>query len=182
MTTIFFYLFALTLYAQTLVPFEGNNGKWGYKDKTGKVVIELKYDFATSFSEGLASVNLDGKWGVIDKTGNVIIDFKYDDIHPFHFGITAVTIGKKSLAKSGFMDNTGKELTPIKYDWFSVKGLNSKDFILVKLNKKYGFIDRTGKEIIPIQFDFAKDFINGRAEVTLNDVTFYIDKTGQEVK
>jgi hypothetical protein len=45
------------------------NGKWGFIDKTGKVVILLMYDFAGIFAEGLACVELDGEYGFIDKAG-----------------------------------------------------------------------------------------------------------------
>nr|WP_325099647.1 WG repeat-containing protein [Campylobacter sp. TTU_617] len=46
-------------------------------DKSGKIVIELKYDNII-FEEGLAQVKLNGKWGVIDKNGKIIIEPKYD--------------------------------------------------------------------------------------------------------
>ena len=45
------------------------NGKWGFIDKSGKVVIPFKYDDALPFSEGFAVVELDGKDGYIDKNG-----------------------------------------------------------------------------------------------------------------
>lgn len=32
------------------------NGKYGFVDKTGKVVIPVKYDFAFSFIEGLERI------------------------------------------------------------------------------------------------------------------------------
>ena len=50
------------------------NLKWGYIDKSSKVVLPLEYDGAESFSEGLAAVE-DGNWiwGYIDKTGTVVV-------------------------------------------------------------------------------------------------------------
>ncbi len=48
------------------------NGKYGYIDKTGKYVINPQFDYAGSFSEGLAVVEIGGKWGYIDKTGKFI--------------------------------------------------------------------------------------------------------------
>ncbi|MDR3245746.1 MAG: WG repeat-containing protein [Prevotellaceae bacterium] len=42
-------------------------------DKTGKEVIPLKYDYVSSFEEGLAKVELNGKWGSIDQTGKKVI-------------------------------------------------------------------------------------------------------------
>ena len=48
-------------------------GKWGYIDKTGKVVIPCQWENARTFSEGFALVRDDnGKWWKIDKTGKVV--------------------------------------------------------------------------------------------------------------
>ncbi len=41
------------------------NGKYGYIDKTVKMVIKHQFDAAWDFSEGLAPVMIDGKWGFI---------------------------------------------------------------------------------------------------------------------
>lgn len=49
------------------------NGKWGYKDKSGKVIIEPTYDFVTDTDEyGFSGIVLDGKWGVVDKNGEIV--------------------------------------------------------------------------------------------------------------
>jgi len=48
------------------------NDKWGFIDKTGKEVIELKYDELLDFDNGLAMVKLNNKWGFIDKTGKEV--------------------------------------------------------------------------------------------------------------
>ena len=49
------------------------NGKWGYKDKSDKIVVEPIYDFAIDINEyGFGGIILDGKWGVIDSKGNII--------------------------------------------------------------------------------------------------------------
>src|SRR5712692_7147714 len=47
------------------------NGKWGYIDKTGKMIISPQFDQAWGFQEGLAAVKIhsedgNGKWGFID--------------------------------------------------------------------------------------------------------------------
>ncbi|MEG1700059.1 MAG: WG repeat-containing protein, partial [Alistipes sp.] len=49
------------------------NGKRGFVDKNGTVVIPLKYDDVGNFREGLAGVRLNGKYGYIDKNGTVVI-------------------------------------------------------------------------------------------------------------
>ena len=50
------------------------NGKWGFIDRTGKIVIEPKfdtYDYVYQWSEGLLAVRVGGRWGFIDKTGGM---------------------------------------------------------------------------------------------------------------
>ena len=59
------------------------NGAWGYIDKTGQLVIPLRYAKALSFSEGLAGVQVNGKWGFIDKTGREVIVPTYEDVLAF---------------------------------------------------------------------------------------------------
>lgn len=55
------------------------NGKYGYKNKDGKVVVEAKYDDAKEQNEyGFAAVKKDGKWGSIDQYGKVACDTKYN--------------------------------------------------------------------------------------------------------
>jgi hypothetical protein len=43
--------------------------KWGFIDKTGKVVIPLIHNDVRSFSEELGGVKQDDKWGFINKKG-----------------------------------------------------------------------------------------------------------------
>jgi len=61
------------------------NGKWGFVDKTGKVVIKIKYDFVEDFERGLAKVKLNGKYGFIDKRGKKIYPIKYESIDIKYF-------------------------------------------------------------------------------------------------
>ncbi len=49
------------------------DGKWGYIDTEGELVIDYTYEDAESFQNGLAAVFTDGKWGYIDTEGNLII-------------------------------------------------------------------------------------------------------------
>ena len=49
------------------------NEKWGFIDKTGKVVISCQWKGARDFHEGLALVkDANEKWGFIDKTGKIL--------------------------------------------------------------------------------------------------------------
>jgi hypothetical protein len=57
--------------------------KWGFIDKTGKVVIPTQFENAGSFSEQLAPVSIGGKWGFIDKTGKVAIPAQFETVSDF---------------------------------------------------------------------------------------------------
>ncbi len=54
------------------------DGKWGFIDKQGNIVIDYIYDKVTQINEyGFGGIKQDGKWGVIDKEGNTIIEPTY---------------------------------------------------------------------------------------------------------
>ena len=104
----------------------------------------------------------------------------YDYVGPFSEGLAVVTLNDKC----GYIDKTGKEVVPCKYDSLvthSYEGEFSEGLAMVALNGKYGYIDMTGKEVIPCQYDRAKDFSEGLAAVEQNGKWGYIDKTGKEV-
>ena len=55
------------------------NGKYGYVNTEGIVVVNYEYDDAKEQNEfGYAAVKKDGKWGAIDSKGNVIIEPQYE--------------------------------------------------------------------------------------------------------
>ena len=69
------------------------NGKWGFVNTSGKMVIEPTYDNAKSFNLGLGAVYVEGKWGYIS-SGNIIrIEPQFEDCLPFAAnGIAAVKV------------------------------------------------------------------------------------------
>ena len=72
-----------------------NNGKYGFVDKQGNVVVDYIYDDATEQNVyGYAGIKKDGKWGSIDNKGNVVQEptynldnyLKVDFVGRWHFG------------------------------------------------------------------------------------------------
>ena len=51
------------------------NGKWGFVDYSGNIVIPFVYDEVFNFSEGFAWVKKEGKWGLVDKFGITTFDY-----------------------------------------------------------------------------------------------------------
>ena len=80
------------------------NGKWGFIDKTGKIVINQKFDKVSPFEEGLSRVKVGDKYGFIDKTGKIVINPQFDKVSGFSEGLCGVKIGNKW----GYIDKTGK--------------------------------------------------------------------------
>lgn len=62
------------------------DGKWGFMDKEGKIMIEPQYEDARSFCNGYAAVKQNGKWGFINKEGTVIIEPQFSETMDFSDG------------------------------------------------------------------------------------------------
>ena len=57
---------------------KSQDGKWGFVDKSGNIVVDYIYDKATDLnSYGYAGIKLDGKWGVVNSNGEVIVEPTY---------------------------------------------------------------------------------------------------------
>ena len=61
------------MHSEGLMPVK-KNGKWGYIDGDGNLVIPCIYDEVSLFNGGIAIVKYNGKEYVIDKKGNVVED------------------------------------------------------------------------------------------------------------
>jgi WG containing repeat len=68
------------------------NGKYGYIDRTGKLVVNPQFDYASSFYEGLAQVQVGQKWGYIDHTGKLVIKPQFDYGDRFLTGFAKVEV------------------------------------------------------------------------------------------
>jgi len=94
------------------------NGKWGFIDRTGEVVISPQFDgfgfFSERFSEGLAAVATGSKCGYIDKTGKFVINPQYDAGSSFVGGVARVSLialegaTNQDRMKSGYINRSGK--------------------------------------------------------------------------
>lgn len=94
----------------------GINGKIGFVDTTGQLVIPPQFDYGPTgcFQNGMACVKLNGLYGWIDKTGKFVIQPEYDDTG-FRGEIEGVIFVRKG-EMIGLIDTQGNEITPIKWD------------------------------------------------------------------
>jgi hypothetical protein len=120
--------------------------KYGFIDRSGKVVIPPVFRNAGNFSEGLAPVRLHGLWGYIDVSGKFVIDAQFDYAGNF-LESTAI------VYKEGhpfYIDKQGKKLFENVY---AVTGPFSNGRALVKTHsKKYGIINKNGELLIDTVF------------------------------
>jgi WG containing repeat len=121
---------------------EGKSCKCGYIDRTGKVVIPLKFDDAAEkFSNGLAWVVINKGFGYIDKTGKVKISVKFTD--------PSINTSNPHAIEGAIATSNGD-------GWFIANIDFDRGLAVVKIPKackssdendcdRYGYIDTTGK-------------------------------------
>ena len=75
------------------------DGKTGFIDRTGKIVIDPQFDSVGDFSEGLAEITVTtetypfSKHGYIDESGRLAINPQFDVAYPFSERLALVKIG-----------------------------------------------------------------------------------------
>lgn len=154
------------------------DGKRGYMNKKGEIVIKPQFRRSDDFSEGLAKVKIGDKYGYIDKTGDVIIEPQFVLADRFSEGLARVNIG----AVWGGNPNTIATI-----DGISIH----VDTPITRTCGKWGYIDMKGKMVIEPQFDGVNDFSEGLARVNIGGKWNgyylvggkygYIDQTGKLV-
>jgi len=141
------------------------DGKVGFVNKYGEVVIPIEFDAASHFfSEGLAragqgSMETGFTYGFIDKTGALVIPYEYGSARRFINGSAYVS----KDGRFGYIDASGQITVPLEYDWITefTDGL-----AIARKGGFSGVIDNNGNSIIPFDYtslSFAEDgLINAR--------------------
>ena len=171
---------------------EYENGKYGYKDQKGNVVIPYKFHFAHDFSDGMAIVvNEQGKVGYINTKGELAIPYQYgtmaeSDGNDFHEGLCAILVDDAHEWFS-YVDKTGK----LAFEGvFSMAGDFSEGMAAVRtpgnseeyIESSAGYIDRSGKMVIELPNGWwGREFRDGVAQTQKMDSCYIIDKTGKRL-
>jgi hypothetical protein len=171
------------------------DGKYGYINDKGKIIISPQFDYAENFSEELAAVNIGGgwgdlrpveggKWGYINACGTLVVSPQFDYAMDFSEGRAAVCIKNKW----GFINKKGEIMVAPQFEWaFNF----SEGVALVKVSlqtrqgqtRLFGYIDLDGNFVIRPQFASASSFFAGLAAVVVNagDKYRFINKKGETV-
>lgn len=138
----------------------GQPGKWGYMDKTGKLVIPMEFTHAEDFSEGLAAAGSGDHLGFIDHTGKLIFEVPLDVTLGFHDGI----VGVLYRGSVSYFDRAGKKI-PVATEYGPKSHSFSEGLVPMQTKGKWGFMNPAGQLVIPATFEDAKDFREGLAPV-----------------
>jgi len=148
------------------------DGKMGGLDLSGKIVIPIEYDEIFKFQNGYAVAEKGGYQFLINKSGKTIGNItKYTYCYAVNDGMAKVFDG----SKQGFIDVTGKEIIPPKYD-----AANSfcEGFALVQVDTTKMYINKLGARVGSDKFQAVSDFSDGLAVVMVGEMYGYINKSG----
>lgn len=155
--------------------------KVGFIDKSGEIIIPLKYYEAGIFSEGLCKVFGENGFGFINKQGDLVIAHRFDEARNFVEDRAFVGVLDDDYKLTwGFIDKDGKMIES--YIYSNVLDF-SEGLAAVQKDKLWGYIDKNGKTVIDFQFNEADSFKNGLAFVVdrQNKKAGYIDKKGNYI-
>lgn len=138
-----------TLYSAKL------NGKWGFIDKNGNVVIDFKYTHTYNIlgsDEKYIGVSIDklntNTLGLIDKDENQILPFEYEFPYLAYIDNDRFIVSKNG--KCGIIDRNNNVIANFIFDdIFPICLAKSevKQYYQARVDDKYGFIDRDGKPL-----------------------------------
>ncbi|MEZ6085587.1 MAG: WG repeat-containing protein [Phycisphaerae bacterium] len=133
-------------------------GKKGFINKDGELVIAPRFDNAYRFSEGLAAAMINDQWGYIDENGEWVIQPKFAMAGLFHSERACVrlTLG----GPVGYIDLNGRIAIDFKFDC-------ANDFV--------DGIAKVGSETI------TSKLLGGFADVGIECSNYFIDTDGNYV-
>jgi hypothetical protein len=162
---IFLLLSFLPSFAQntesSLIPFQADNGQFGYKNTGQQVVIEAQYEEASPFTGNYAFAKKDNLWGLINTKGKWIIPAAYEDIGWTYAKnkspiLNGEILGYKHQGKWGLISLKNKVIMPPRYNTlqpFATDKIKAGQISSAsEADTLYGIIDTQGKEIIPLQY------------------------------
>lgn len=184
------------------------DGKWGWIDNKGQIIIDFSFDKARSFHEKLAAVSYNLQWGYIDTNGQWKISPQYKNASDFSDGLAPVStetrkwvyINTNNEIKSptfnsfrclpyhngiAFMQEPG-EFRPIglsgnpinKDKYTSISDWNDER-LKVEKSKKVAYLKPDGK-LIKGRFEDGKDFHEGLAAISVSyEEAHYINTDGK---
>lgn len=158
-------------------------GKSGFIDVSGRLVIPARFDWASDFHEGLVWALREDQWGYIDQTGSFVIHAtEYSRGGDFSERLAVVEVLAGHTQLHGYIDQTGALVIP---PVFAEAEEFSEGLAAVAVerdgSREWGYIDRDGAWVVEPRFAEARSFSEGLAAVAVDRSLHgwgYIDRTG----
>lgn len=127
------------------------DGKYGYIDEEGRIVIEPRYTGAMPFHHGRAIINtaegIQNRYGLIDRKGVIRIEPKFNDIRDL--GEQRYAIGRAIDPERPYIGST------------------------------YAIADINGRRLTDYRFYGVNEYRNGLASIYDDELTYFIDTDGR---
>jgi|GEM_PF-4994927 len=131
------------------------DGRWGYIDRSGKLLVEPTLQQAKTFTEdGIARYQKDDKWGFVRVDGSYLTPPMYADVGYFSHGLAAVKEGKAWH----YIDINGQQAFAATFA--AAHGFNALGVAAAakKSEGKLGLINRQGKWVVKPSYDEVRRF------------------------
>lgn len=159
-----------------LIPYK-ENGKWGYKNTEGQVVIGAQYAAAKEFEGDVAFAAIEGTglYGLIDRYGNWLTSALWTNVRPFSGGWAAV----EQNGYWGYINEEGRTMVE---PAFREAGEYSCGRARVRTGSFWGYIDADGDLVIDAEWKVCYDFAGDVAFAQSTSNNWYIiDKVGTRI-
>ncbi len=154
------------------------NGKYGFVNPEGELLIDLKYDEVTPFKNGLARVLINNLAGLINSKGDIILDCLFDQLYWVDKNV--FVLGKNHKF---FLYNSDQlKVISNAYDYINWLGNELFEISLndsVRYESKKGLMNFTGNVIHEPEFIEFSKLTNGYAVVKKNNQYAIMNALGQ---
>ena len=150
------------------------DGKHGFIDTKGELVVKLEYDNASAFSEGVAALKKGNRWGAIDSKGNVVVPFEFEYLGQCAEGCMTA----KSNGRYGYVDRSGKWIIKPQ---FSHAAKFENGVAKVSVGERSGWLRRDGSWIRKPDYAQLTSFSDGRGMAKVGDKWGLVNEKGEWV-
>ena len=166
-----------------IYPFRPEDGKEGFCDERGNIIVQPIYAHVDDFKNGFAKVSIANKvrgmsgfHGIVNRRGELVIPVEFNYISDAGEGFFQV---RTVDALNGLMDSNGKYLVPPGNYRF---GQVSEGLIAVtRSNNRCGYINTRGDTVIPFNYAGGSDAHEGLIRYSLLGKMGFMDTRGNKI-
>ena len=168
------------------IPFK-RNGKWGFLDQSGSIVVQFKYDKVAFITDSVYTASINEKYGLFKYDGSVVVEPKYD------FIAYKILNNPKDPSfvylndKMAVLNSSNKFVSGFEYSKKVVYSAFPQEGKYIRVAKpvsaswdhkshRYGLMEyETGKIIIPCDYESMGELKEGLIRVSNGDKHGFVD-------